>query len=83
MPGQLKCNSCGGTYPDTTQGGVRYFHACGPIPNPLYQPDPTKPNFNLQQFIERPNKRDENLIVNPNADVPATMVSGGTGVTPV
>jgi hypothetical protein len=79
----LKCNTCGGTYQDTTKGGIAYFHACGPIPNPLYQPDPTKPLFNLQQFIERPNKRDENLLPNADPKLPAIMVSAGTGVTAV
>jgi len=83
MPGLIKCNSCGGTYPDKQHAGCDYFHACGPIPNPAYQPNPALPNFDLQQYIERPNKRDENLLPNPTPGLPPVMVNAGTGVTPV
>jgi ssDNA-binding Zn-finger/Zn-ribbon topoisomerase 1 len=78
-----KCNSCGGTYSQVQADGSRYFHACPPIPNPGYQPDPTKGAVVLQQTIERPNKRDENVAgIDPVTKQPI-MVSPGTGVTSV
>lgn len=78
MPGQLKCQVCGGIYPDTTgPGKIRYYHACPPILNPAYQPDPTKPLFNLVQFIERPGKIDENIAsYDPKTDT-LTIVAPG------
>lgn len=76
-----KCNSCGGTYAPVQADGSRYFHACAPIPNPAYQPDPTKGAVNLQQTIERPNKRDENFAgIDPATKLPI-IVSAGAGVT--
>jgi hypothetical protein len=44
----LKCNSCGGTYPDTSEPGtVTYFHVCPrETPNPRNEnlkPHPTEP----------------------------------------
>lgn len=78
-----KCNSCGGTYNTAQADGSRYFHACSPIPNPAYQPDPTKGPVNLQPTIERPNKLDENIIgINPATKQPI-IASPGTGVTVV
>lgn len=78
-----KCNSCGGTYNAAPADGNRYFHACAPIPNPAYQPDPSKPLFNLQQTIEHPNKRDENIAGIDPATKQPIIVSAGTGVTAV
>jgi hypothetical protein len=76
-----KCNSCAGTYEPTPPDGSRYYHACPPIPNPAYQPDPAKGAANLQQTIEHPNKRDENISgMDPATKLPI-IVSAGTGVT--
>ena len=78
-----RCNSCGGTYTQNQADGSRYYHACGPIPNPAYQPDPTKGAVNLQQTIEHPNKRDENIAGTDPVTKQSIIVSAGTGVTTV
>lgn len=76
-----KCNSCGGTYQPIQRDGSRYFHACAPVRNPAYQPDPTKGPVNPQDTIERPNMRNENLTgIDPITKQP-TIVSAGAGVT--
>jgi hypothetical protein len=76
-----KCNSCGGTYETILADGSLYFHACGPIPNPAYQPDPKKGPVNRTETIERPNKRDENVTgIDPNTNQPI-IKSAGAGVT--
>jgi hypothetical protein len=61
---KYKCNSCGGIYSDTQKDGGRYFHACGPVANPNYQPDPSKPNHDARETIERVGRRDENTARN-------------------
>lgn len=76
-----RCNSCGGTYAPTQADGSRYFHACAPIANPAYQPDPQKGPVNLQQTIERPNKRDENIAGTDSATKLPVIISPGDGVT--
>jgi hypothetical protein len=78
-----KCNSCGATYSPVQADGSRYFHACSPIPNPAYQPDPTKAAFNPTPTIERPNKLDENIVGIGPATKQPIMASPGTGVTVV
>jgi hypothetical protein len=70
-----RCKACLGTY-ETRQGDARYFHACAPIANPAYQPDPLKPAFNLIETIERPNKRDENIITDPDGSNPREKTPG-------
>lgn len=57
-----QCNSCGATYDDGARIGIPYYHACGPIPNPDYQPHWDADKFDSRQEIERPDKRDENLL---------------------
>ncbi len=57
----FSCNDCKAIYSDKMADGSLYFHACGPIANPGFQPDPTKPNFDARPLIERPNRRDENV----------------------
>jgi len=59
---RFRCNTCQGTYADESPGGVRYFHACPPIPNPDLQPDPALPGFDPREQVERTDKRDENVI---------------------
>lgn len=44
-----KCNSCGGTYHPDQPGG--YYHACAPV------------TVDGKTWTERPDKRDENLVV--------------------
>ena len=76
-----KCNTCGGTYQPTQPDGSLYFHACAPIPNPAYQVDPKKGQVILQDTIERPNKRDENIAhIDPQTKQPV-LKSEGAGVT--
>jgi ssDNA-binding Zn-finger/Zn-ribbon topoisomerase 1 len=58
---RFKCNSCGGTYADTQADGTRYFHACSPVVNPAFQPDPTKLTHDARETIERDNARNENM----------------------
>jgi hypothetical protein len=55
------CPACGGTYSAVAADGSRYFHACGPIPNPAFNTDPKKGPLDLRDTIERPNKVDENI----------------------
>jgi ssDNA-binding Zn-finger/Zn-ribbon topoisomerase 1 len=76
-----RCNSCSGTYDSHTADGSRYFHACADIPNPAYNPDPTKPPVDLRQTIAQPNKRDENITSLDQATGTVTIVSEGLGVT--
>lgn len=65
MPTQ--CKSCNATFDAIdARSGAAYFHACAPIANPAYQPDPLKGALNLQATIERPNKRDENVKLLPD-----------------
>lgn len=47
-----KCITCNGTYSDTQADGTLYFHACAPIGT-----------TDRGRAIERPNKRDENLVL--------------------
>jgi hypothetical protein len=76
-----KCNSCGGIYDTAAADGSRYFHACPPIANPTYQPDPSKKGFDPQLTIEQPNKRDENFShIDPVTQLPV-IKSDGLGVT--
>jgi ssDNA-binding Zn-finger/Zn-ribbon topoisomerase 1 len=74
-----KCNSCGGTYSATQPDGSRYFHACAPIPNPAFQPDPTKGPVNLQATIELANKRNENITGIDLVTKQPIIVSAGAG----
>jgi len=88
MPTQ--CKSCNGIYEKTQRDGTLYFHACAPVANPAYQPDPTKPNFDTVETIERAQKRDENIDdspaaataagrdKNPNAPLPIKAAGRGT-----
>lgn len=61
----LKCRACKGTYRDASPAGQLYFHACAPVRNPRYQPDPEKARFDPRETIARENARDENLIEGP------------------
>lgn len=76
-----KCNACGATYDTVQADGSRYFHACGPIPNPAFNTDPKKGPVDLRDTIEHPNKRDENIShTDPDTQLPV-IKSDGLGVT--
>lgn len=80
----LKCNSCGGTYPDTRTSGVTYFHVC---PNQIVDtPEVTDDQNNVvtpATFKPVENPRNENL--KPHHEKPGEFVitSEGSGVTEV
>lgn len=52
---RVRCNSCGGEYDTVTADRVLYQHACGP----RMQGDALVPT-------ERPDKRDETIILGPD-----------------
>lgn len=49
---RFKCRACGGSYSDTQPDGSEYAHVCGPLPADKKNPE-----------RERPDKRDENIVV--------------------
>ena len=51
---RYRCNTCGGEYDDLLPDGYLYFHACPPVTDPV-----------TGQVIERPEKRDENILQDP------------------
>jgi len=53
----MQCNSCGGKYNTALPDGLLYFHACAPLP-----PTPGNPFV----VVEHPNKRDENVVIDPH-----------------
>jgi hypothetical protein len=74
-----KCNCCQGTFSPIEPDGSHYYHACGPLPNPAYQPDPTKGAVNLVQTIERPGKVDQNVTGYDPVTKQPILVSPGLG----
>lgn len=85
MPSTLKCNSCGGTFPDTrAPGTVAYFHVC---PDQIVDaPEVTDKTGNVvtpAKFKPTPNPRNENLKPHHEKAGEFVMVSEGTGVTEV
>jgi hypothetical protein len=52
MTTKLKCGTCGGTYQPIQADGLRYFHACSPVYDPV-----------AKVSRERPDRRDENIVV--------------------
>ena len=85
MAKRVRCNSCGGTYPDTSDGSaVAYLHVC---PDEIID---TPEELNEKNEIVKPatrkptpNPRNENLKPNPNKPGEYVMISEGSGVTPV
>jgi hypothetical protein len=82
---RLKCNSCGGTYPDTTApGSIAYFHAC---PDEIMVTpamcDAKGNAVTPATFKPTPNPRNENLKPNPEKPGEYVMISEGLGVTKV
>jgi hypothetical protein len=85
MPGQLKCLSCGATFPDTTApGNVAYFHVC---PDKIVdQPEQVDKDGNVTKpatFKATPNPRNENLQRNPDNPQEHVIISKGAGVEAV
>lgn len=85
MSGKLKCNSCGGTYPDTrAAGSVVYSHAC---PDEIIdQPEQVNDKNEIVKPATRqptPNPRNENLKPHPEKRGEFVLVSEGSGVTEV
>ena len=80
---KLRCNSCGATYPDTSQpGSVTYFHAC---PEEIVdQPEELNEKNEIVKPATRkptPNPRNENLKPHPKKRGEFVMISEGSGVT--
>jgi hypothetical protein len=57
----FKCNSCLMVYPSHQADDTAHYHTCAPVTNPLYQPDPAKPDYDGRQTIERAGHRDERV----------------------
>ncbi len=79
----FRCNACQATYRDVAADGRLNFHACGPIPNPAFQPDETKPLYDPRETIERPNKRDENITRASLAATTPAITAAGAGRTQI
>lgn len=82
---RLRCNSCGGTYPDTRQpGNATYFHVC---PDELIAAhaicDATGNIVTPATFKPTPNPRNENVKPNPDRPGEYIMISEGGGVTEI
>ncbi len=80
---KLRCNSCGGTFPDTSQpGSVTYFHVC---PDEIVdQPEELNEKNEIVKPATRkatPNPRNENLKPHPEKRGEFVIVSEGSGVT--
>jgi len=85
MVNLIRCNSCGGTYPDTRDGKTpAYFHAC---PEHIVDtPEVTDAKGNITtptKFKPTPNPRNENLRPHPENPREFVIVSEGTGITEI
>lgn len=80
---RLKCNSCGGSYPDTRHGEApTYFHACPDVI--VDTPEAHDPDGKITtpaKFKPTPNPRNENLKRHPDRPTEFVMISEGLGVT--
>jgi hypothetical protein len=88
----LRCNSCGGTYPDTSDGSTpAYAHAC---PTEIFDQhsvcdEKTGEAIKPATFKPTPNPRNENIVAyeetNEQGQVVRKyrMISEGSGVTKV
>ncbi len=79
----LKCNSCGGTYPDTSDGSApHYMHVCPEqIVDKPEQVNEKNEIVKPATFKPTPNPRNENLIPHPTEPGKHVMISEGSGVT--
>lgn len=67
----MRCKTCEGTYEPVLPSGARYFHAC-----------PPEFDADNQRWIERKDKRDENVRVtglDKNGNPQTTAKSEGKG----
>ena len=85
MSKTLKCNSCGGTYPDTRDGKQpAYFHVCPDQVIDTYATCDDKGNaIKPATFKPTPNPRNENLKPHPEKDGEFVIVSEGNGITEI
>jgi len=60
-----QCGSCGGVYQDLMADGSLYFHACPPL-----EVDPRG------RVVERPDKRNENLVMGEPGEAPRMKAEG-------
>ena len=85
MAGQLRCNSCGGTYPDTTApGSVAYLHVCPSefiLEHAVCDPK-TGEIVTPAKYAPMPNPRNENPRFNPETKQ-YEITAEGHGVTKV
>lgn len=83
MAGQLKCNSCGGTYPDTRDGKTpMYFHVCPDQVIDTHAACDEKGNaFTPAKFKPVANPRNENVKPHPEKPNEFVLISEGSGVT--
>lgn len=85
MAKALKCNSCGGIFPDTrAPGSIQYFHAC---PDQIIdQPEQVDEHYNIvKPATRKPTPNPRNEILKPHPDNPGqlVMVSEGSGITEI
>lgn len=84
----FRCKACLGLYTSPQRGGVSYFHLCAPMHNPTYDAQfaldvngdrvPKGPlNPAIPEMMERPDRRDENVMRQPDGQVvPKTPGTG-------
>jgi len=66
-----RCNTCNGEYDDELPDGTEYYHACPPVYDAA-----------RQRFVERPEKRDENVPrIAGEREGRRALVSRGRGTT--
>ena len=82
---RLRCNSCGGTYPNTTApGNVTYFHVCpDTIINTHAACNEKGEVVTPATFKSLPNPRNENHKPHPDKPGEYVIISEGSGVTEV
>ncbi len=85
-----KCNTCGGTYAPILPDGMRYFHACPPLhrvrvkhqdgTTAVVDVDKVVPTDERLEdvFVERADKRDENVMLNGAGTVKPKAEGKGT-----
>lgn len=85
MARQLRCNSCGGSFPDTRDGKTpAYHHVCPEkIADQPEQLDAQKNVVKPATFKATPNPRNENFKPHPQKPGEFVMVSEGEGVTEI
>lgn len=88
----IKCNTCAGIYDAVTPEGLAYFHACPPLRQLRVQEldgtystvDPGTQGVRRvvgERFTPRPNRRDENVRLNPTTGK-SEPIATGAGVAP-